>query len=70
MPQGHGALSMWGIPLYDRVQRARVMSQPVERFGELNSMMAWAETAARKERITRQEADEWALRSHRRLSTP
>ncbi|HUV59673.1 MAG TPA: thiolase family protein [Desulfatiglandales bacterium] len=66
MPKGHGALSMWGIPLYDRVQRARVMSQPVERFGELNSMMAWAETAARKERITRQEADEWALRSHQK----
>jgi acetyl-CoA C-acetyltransferase len=66
MPKGHGALSMWGIPLYDRVQRARVMSQPVERFGELNSMMAWAETAARKERITRQEADEWALRSQQK----
>ncbi|UCF72511.1 MAG: acetyl-CoA C-acyltransferase [Deltaproteobacteria bacterium] len=64
MPKGHGALSMWGIPLYDRIQRARVMSQPTERFGELNSMMSWAETAAKKEHISRQEADEWALRSH------
>jgi acetyl-CoA C-acetyltransferase len=61
MPKGHGALSMWGIPLYDRIQRARVMSQPVHRYGELNSMMAWAETAAKKEKITRQEADAWAL---------
>lgn len=64
MPKGHGALSMWGIPLYDRIQRARVMSQPVERFGELPSMMTWAETAAKKEQISRQEADQWALRSH------
>ena len=64
MPRGHGALSMWGIPLYDRIQRARVMSQPVDRYGELNSMMSWAETAAKKEGISRQEADEWALRSH------
>jgi acetyl-CoA C-acetyltransferase len=66
MPRGHGALSMWGIPLYDRIQRGRVMSQPIERFGELNSMMTWAETAAKKEHISRQEADEWALRSHRK----
>ncbi len=66
MPKGHGALSMWGIPFFDRIQRARVMSQPVDRFGELNSMMAWAETAAKREGISRQEADEWALRSHQR----
>jgi len=66
MPRGHGALSMWGIPLYDRIQRARVMSQPIERYGELNSMMTWAETAAKKEGISRQEADEWALRSHQK----
>jgi len=66
MPRGHGALSMWGIPFFDRIQRARVMSQPINRYGELNSMMAWAETAAKKENITRQEADEWSVRSHRR----
>jgi acetyl-CoA C-acetyltransferase len=57
---------MWGIPLYDRIQRARVMSQPIERYGELNSMMTWAETAAKKEGISREEADQWALRSHQR----
>ena len=63
MPKGHGAVSIWGIPLYDRIQRARVMSQPIERFGELNSMMTWAEMAAQRENISRREADEWALRS-------
>lgn len=66
MPKGHGALPMWGIPFYDRIQRARVMSQPVDKFGELNSMMAWAETAAKKEKISREEADKWAIRSHQR----
>ena len=66
MPRGHGSLAMWGLPFFDRIQRARVMSQPIERFGELNSMMTWAEEAARREQITREEADRWALRSHRR----
>jgi acetyl-CoA C-acetyltransferase len=66
MPRGHGALAMWGIPFYDRIQRARVMSQPIPRYGELSSMMAWAEAAAREEKITRTEADQWALRSHQK----
>ena len=66
MPKGHGALAMWGIPIYDRIQRARVMSQPIDRYGELNSMMTWAETAAKREGISREEADQWSLRSHQR----
>jgi acetyl-CoA C-acetyltransferase len=66
MPRGHGSLAMWGIPFYDRIQRGRVMSQPIHRYGELNSMMTWAETAAKKENISRQEADEWSIRSHQR----
>ena len=35
MPKGHGALSMRGIPVYNRTQRARIMSRPVETFREL-----------------------------------
>jgi acetyl-CoA C-acetyltransferase len=66
MPKGHGALPMWGLPLFDRIQRARVMSQPIERFGELNSMMSWAEIAAKQEGITREAADNWALRSQQK----
>lgn len=64
MPRGHGELSLWGIPFYDRIQRARVMSQPEKRYGILPSMMSWAETAAREEGITREECDRWALASH------
>jgi acetyl-CoA C-acetyltransferase len=66
MPKGHGALAMWGIPFYDRIQRARVMSQPIARYGELSSMMSWAEVAAKREGIKREEADRWAIRSHQR----
>jgi len=66
LPNHHGSLSLWGIPLYDRILRARPMHQPIDRFGELNSMMTWAETAAREENISREEADKWALRSQQK----
>src|SRR4030066_146602 len=66
MPRGHGDLSLWGIPFYDRIQRARVMSQPEERYGILPAMMSWAETAAKEEGIRREECDQWALESHRK----
>jgi acetyl-CoA C-acetyltransferase len=66
MPRGHGDLSIWGIPFYDRIQRARVMSQPEERYGILRSMMSWAETAAKEEGISREDCDRWALESHRK----
>ncbi len=66
MPRGHGDLAIWGIPMYDRIQRARVMSQPIERYGVLPSMMSWAETAAQEEGISREACDLWALGSHRK----
>lgn len=64
MPKGHGDLAIWGIPLFDRIQRARVMSQPIERYGVLPTMMSWAETAAKEEGISREECDSWAYESH------
>jgi acetyl-CoA C-acetyltransferase len=66
MPRGHGSLSIWGIPFYDRIQRGRVMSQPEDRFGILPSMMSWAETAAKEYGITREETDRWAVLSNQR----
>ena len=69
MPKGHGALAMWGVPFFDRIQRARAMSQPIQRYGELNSMMSWAENAAQAEGITREQADRWSARSHERAIT-
>jgi acetyl-CoA C-acetyltransferase len=64
MPLGHGSLSTWRIPLYDRILRARTMSQPVSRFGVLPSMMTWAEAAAKEFGLSREEVDKWAVRSH------
>ena len=66
MPRGHGDLSMWGLPFYDRIQRARVMSQPEERYGILPSMMSWAETGAKEENISREACDQWAVMSHQK----
>ena len=66
MPRGHGDLSIWGLKLYDRIQRARVMSQPEERYGVLPAMMTWAETAAAEENISREACDRWALESHQK----
>ncbi|MFC1915383.1 acetyl-CoA C-acyltransferase [Chloroflexota bacterium] len=66
MPKGQGSLSTWSIPMYDRIMRARVMSQPSEIFGILQSMMTWAETAAKEHGITREEVDKWALLGNQR----
>lgn len=65
-PRNHGSLGLWGLPFYDRIQRGRPRHQPIDRFGELNSMMTWAETAAKNEGISRDAADRWAFRSHER----
>ncbi len=69
MPQGHGSLSTWSTPLYDRILRARTMSQPSNRFGVLGSMISWGEEAAKEYSISREEADEWAVGSHRKACT-
>jgi acetyl-CoA C-acetyltransferase len=66
MPKGHGDLSMWGLPFFDRIQRARVMSQPEDRYGILPSMMSWAETAALEENISREMCDQWAAESQQK----
>ena len=66
MPHGHGSLSTWSTPLYDRILRARTMSQPVSRFGVLPSMMTWGESAAQEYNLSREEIDRWAVRSHQK----
>jgi len=66
MPRGHGSLAMWGMPLYDRIQRGRVMSQPVNRFGVLQTMMVWGDGAAEAENISREQCDQWSLKAHQK----
>ncbi|MFC1990860.1 acetyl-CoA C-acyltransferase [Chloroflexota bacterium] len=65
-PRGHGSLATWGIPFYDRIQRARVMTQPIDRFGVLQTMMVWGDAAAKEENISREACDKWALGAHQK----
>jgi acetyl-CoA C-acetyltransferase len=54
--------------MHDRLIRGRVMSQPVERFGEISGMIETAENLARDYGISRQACDEYALMSHQRAA--
>jgi acetyl-CoA C-acetyltransferase len=54
--------------LYDRLDRGRERSQPVERFGHISGMIETAETLAREYGIPREEADAFAAESQRRAA--
>lgn len=61
----------WGarsgsVKLHDRLERGRERSQPVERFGHISGMIETAENLARQHHISREAADDWAVRSHQR----
>lgn len=60
-----GGVRMGDMVLHDRLSRGRVMSQPVERFGVITGMIETAENLAKDYGITREQADEYAVRSHR-----
>jgi acetyl-CoA C-acetyltransferase len=54
--------------LYDRLERGRERSQPVERFGYISGMIETAENLARDYAITREESDAFAAQSHLRAA--
>ncbi len=63
----------WGgrsgsMMLYDRLDRGRERSQPVERFGYISGMVETAENLARDYEISREAADAFAAQSQRRAS--
>lgn len=63
----------WGaragsVQLYDRLDRGRERSQPIERFGPISGMIETAENLAKKYSISREEADEYAVGSHQRAA--
>jgi len=63
----------WGkragsVTLHDRLERGRIRSQPEERFGPISGMIETAENLARDYRITREQADAFAMRSQRRAA--
>ena len=56
------------VQLYDRLERGRERSQPVERFGVISGMIETAENVARECQITREASDQFAVESHRRAT--
>ena len=63
--------SRWGarfgsITLHDRLARARETVSPEDRFGVISGMIETAENLAKQYEISREEQDEYALRSHQR----
>ena len=61
----------WGarfgsVTFHDRLNRARETMSPDERFGYISGMIETAENLAKQYEISREEQDEYALRSHQR----
>ena len=63
--------SRWGarfgsVTLHDRLARARETISPEDRFGVISGMVETAENLAKQYEISREEQDEYSLRSHQR----
>jgi acetyl-CoA C-acetyltransferase len=63
----------WGsrsgsVKLHDRLDRGRERSQPEDRFGYISGMIETAENLAKEYAITREQADEYAMRSQQRAA--
>ncbi|MGB8696667.1 acetyl-CoA C-acetyltransferase [Acinetobacter sp.] len=61
----------WGsragnVTMFDRLERGRERSQPVERFGVISGMPETADNLARDYNIGREECDAFALQSHQK----
>jgi acetyl-CoA C-acetyltransferase len=63
-----GGARAGSVQLYDRLDRGRERSQPVERFGVISGMIETAENLARDYDISREAADAWSVESHRRAA--
>src|SRR6202035_4555704 len=63
----------WGmrtgsVKLHDRLERGRERSQPEARFGKISRMIETAENLAKHYDISREQADEYAVRSQQRAA--
>jgi acetyl-CoA C-acetyltransferase len=56
------------VQMYDRLERGRERSQPVERFGAISGMIETAENVARECQITREASDALSVESHKRAA--
>ena len=57
---------MGSMTLHDRLVRSREASSPEERFGYIAGMIGTAENVAKYYEISREQQDEYSLRSHQR----
>ena len=63
-----GGARSGSVTLYDRLERGRERSQPVERFGFISGMIETAENLGREYQISREDSDAYAAESHRRAT--
>ena len=56
------------VQLYDRLERGRERSQPVDRFGVISGMIETAENLARDYQISREDCDAFALSSQHKAA--
>jgi len=63
-----GGARAGNVQFYDRLDRGRERSQPVERFGVISGMIETAENLARDYSISREDADAFAARSQQRAA--
>ncbi|MEC8716866.1 MAG: acetyl-CoA C-acetyltransferase [Pseudomonadota bacterium] len=63
-----GGARAGNVALYDRLERGRERSQPVERFVVISGMIETAENVARECAITREASDVYAADSHARAA--
>jgi len=63
-----GGARAGSVSLYDRLDRGRERSQPLERFGPISGMIETAENLARDYQISREDSDAYAAESHRRAA--
>jgi acetyl-CoA C-acetyltransferase len=63
-----GGARAGNVQMYDRLERGRERSQPVERFGHISGMIETAENLAREYQISREDCDAYAAESHKRAA--
>ena len=63
-----GGARAGNVALYDRLERGRERSQPVERFGVISGMIETAENVATQCGISREASDAYAADSHARAA--
>ena len=63
-----GGARAGNVQLFDRLERGRERSQPVERFGVISGMIETAENLANDYGISREAADLFAVQSHQRAA--